>query len=198
MPFITTINYFEICGFSLNNHSVFTLLQVFFLSIVILKKVFMKHPIVIAIALLFFSCQTKSEKVFKKLETMNWLIGQWENKTPEGYLTEPWAKANDSTFLGQTYFIINEKDTVHAENIVLTQLKDELIYRPTIKGQNNDGPIDFLLTSDTENNFVFENQKHDYPQKITYKKVNNKSLVAIISGVQEGKPSTESYPMTKK
>ena len=158
----------------------------------------MKTSITIITILLLASCQTKSEQNFEKLEKMNWLIGQWENKTPEGLLIETWTKDNDSTFSGQTYFIKNEKDTVHSESIVLTQLKDELIYRPTVKGQNNDEPVDFNLTSDVENSYTFENPKHDYPQKIVYKKTNETSLVATISGKQQGKQSSESYPMIKK
>lgn len=158
----------------------------------------MKTLITIVTVLLFVSCQNKSANKFEKLEKMNWLVGQWENKTPEGLLTETWTKDNDSTFSGQTYFIKNEKDTVHSESIVLTQTKDELIYRPTVKGQNNDEPVDFKLTTDVENSFTFENPKHDFPQKIAYKKINEKALVATISGNQQGKPSSESYPMTKK
>ena len=144
------------------------------------------------------SCQNKSTHQYEKIEKMNWLVGRWENKSLDGLLTETWTKENDSTLSGKTYFIKNEKDTIHAESIVLKQLKEELIYSPTVKGQNNDEPVDFRLTSDAENSFTFENMKHDYPKKITYKKVNDKSLVATISGSQQGKPSSESYPMAKK
>ncbi len=158
----------------------------------------MKSTLIITISILLLSCQKKAERKFEKLEKMNWLIGQWENKTPEGYLTETWTKDNDSTFSGQSYFIINEKDTVHFESIVLMQVNDDLIYQPIVKGQNEDQPVDFKLTSDAEDSFTFENPKHDYPQKITYKKINNKSLTATISGLQQGKQSSESYPMTKK
>jgi len=148
--------------------------------------------------LLLASCQNKFAHQYDKLEKMNWLIGEWENKSADGLLTETWIKDNDSTFSGKTYFIKNEKDTVHSESIVLTQSKEDLIYRPTVKGQNNDEPVDFKLTSELENSFTFENLQHDYPQKITYKKVNDNSLVASISGKQQGKSSTESYPMRKK
>jgi hypothetical protein len=158
----------------------------------------MKNVIVIVVCVLFNSCQNKSEKNFEQLEKMNWLIGNWENKMDDGILSETWKKENDSTFSGTTYFIINKKDTVHSETILLTQLNDELIYRPTVKGQNDDKPIDFIMTSDSENTFVFENPKHNYPQKIVYKKVNENSLVATISGMQQGKQSTESYPMKRK
>lgn len=158
----------------------------------------MKSTLIITISILLLSCQNKAERKFEKLEKMNWLIGQWKNKTPEGYLTETWTKDNDSTFSGQSYFIINEKDTVHFESIVLMQVNDDLIYQPIVKGQNEDQPVDFKLISDAEDSFSFENPKHDYPQKITYKKINNKSLTATISGLQQGKQSSESYPMTKK
>ena len=158
----------------------------------------MKSTLIITITILLLSCQNKAERKFEKLEKMNWLIGQWENKTPEGYLTETWTKDNDSTFSGQSYFIIKEKDTLHFESIVLMQVNDDLIYQPIVKGQNENQPVDFKLISDAEDSFSFENPKHDYPQKITYKKINNKSLTATISGLQQGKQSSESYPMTKK
>ncbi|WP_396174136.1 DUF6265 family protein [Flavobacterium sp.] len=158
----------------------------------------MKNVIVIVVCVLFNSCQNKSEKNFEQLEKMNWLIGNWENKMDDGILSETWKKENDSTFSGESYFIINKKDTVHSETIILRQIKDELIYSPTVKGQNNDESVDFKLSSESENTFVFENPKHDYPQKIVYKKVDENSLIATISGIQQGKQSTESYPMKKK
>ena len=143
------------------------------------------------------SCQNKSEKKFDKLEKMNWLIGNWEQKLPEGLLTESWEKQNDSTFLGKSYFI-KSKDTIHSERIVLSQKNESLLYSPTVIGQNDEKAVTFKLTSDIENTFIFENPTHDYPQKITYKKINETNLKATISGKQNGKASNESYQMIKK
>jgi hypothetical protein len=149
-------------------------------------------------AMFFVSCKTdSSNKSFDELEKMSWLVGEWENKMPEGVLTETWTKSNDSSFIGKSFFI-HEKDTIHFEEIVLTQKGETLFYTPTVKGQNNDEPIEFKLTNSTENEFTFENPKHDYPQKIAYKKLNANNLVATISGKQQGKPSSESYPMKRK
>jgi hypothetical protein len=146
---------------------------------------------------MLFSCQGKKEHKYDKLEKMNWLVGNWENKMPEGILTEGWKKDNDSVFSGDSYFI-NPKDTIHFESIKLTQKGEELIYIATVPGQNKDEPVEFKLTSDTENVFTFENPAHDYPQKISYKKVDENNLVATISGKQQGKDSQESYPMKRK
>ncbi len=143
------------------------------------------------------SCQNKSEHQFEKLKKMEWLVGSWEQKLPDGTISETWKKENDSTFSGKSFFI-KEKDTIHLESIKLTQKADDLLYIPTVSGQNNNEPTTFTLTSDAENAFTFENPAHDYPQKISYKKVSDTNLIATISGKQQGKESKESYPMQKK
>ena len=179
--------------------------QIFY-SIVVSKKSKMKTfaslllitlLICFASSLTLVSCQNQSEKKFDKLEKMEWLVGNWEQKLPDGTLKETWTKQNDSTFSGDSYFI-NTKDTVHFESIMLTQKGGNLTYSATVIGQNDEQAIDFKLTSETGNTFTFENPAHDYPQKITYKKVSSDRLIAIISGKQQGKQTQESYPMAKK
>lgn len=158
------------------------------------KTIFLSTIIIIC----FVSCKNNtSHKKFDKLDKMNWLLGHWEQKLPDGTLIENWEIANDSTFTGQSYFI-NSKDTVHFESIKLVQKEEQLIYIATVLGQNNDEPVNFKQTTDAENVFTFENLKHDYPQKIVYKKINDINLIATISGKQLGKESQESYPMRKK
>ena len=72
-----------------------------------------------------------------------------------------------------------------------------LTYTATIKGQNDDKAVAFNLTTATEKQLVFENGKHDYPKKISYTQISKDSLIAEISGMQQGKPSTEKYRMGK-
>ena len=158
----------------------------------------MKKLIYILSIIFLVSCKNNSsENKFAKLEKMNWLIGNWEQTLPDGTLKETWTKQNDSTFSGDSYFI-NTKDTVHFESIKLVQTAEELNYIATVVGQNNEEPVAFKLTSDADNTFTFENLAHDYPQKISYKKVSETNLIATISGKQQGKDSKESYPMVKK
>ncbi|EIA09010.1 DUF6265 family protein [Flavobacterium frigoris] len=149
----------------------------------------------------FVSCKksdsNSSEDTEKeKIKTAHWLLGTWENKSAEGNLKEIWNKVNDSTYEGQSYFI-KGKDTIHFEKIQLQQIGEELTYAPTVRGQNNDKPVAFPLTNSNEKELIFENPKHDYPQKISYKNISKDSLVAEISGIQSGKPSSEKYIMKK-
>ena len=145
------------------------------------------------------SCQNKAGNAgkYEKMATMNWLLGNWENKMPEGDLFESWEKVDDSTFVGKSYFI-KEKDTLSFESIELLQKGEMLYYVPTVKGQNSDKPVTFKLTTATKKEFTFENPTHDYPQKIVFKKSGPNDLIATISGMQQGKQSSESYPMKKK
>jgi hypothetical protein len=150
----------------------------------------------ILLLLAIISCKNSETNEKEKIKATNWLLGKWENKVDEGILSESWKKLNDSTFQAESFFI-KDKDTLHFETITLQQKGEELFYTATVKGQNNDKPVSFNMTSETDKKLVFENPKHDYPQKITYTLINKDSLVAEISGIQLGKPSSEKFGMKK-
>jgi hypothetical protein len=150
----------------------------------------------ILLLLAIVSCKNSESNEKEKIKSVNWLLGKWENKVDEGVLSENWKRLNDSTFQAESFFI-KDKDTLHFENVMLQQKGENLTYSATVKGQNNDKSVSFNMTSETEKKLVFENPKHDYPQKITYTLINKDSLVAEISGIQLGKPSSEKFGMKK-
>lgn len=153
-----------------------------------------KTILILVIILTFTSCQ-KSKEV-SKIVVADWLLGNWENKSEDGNLLETWEKVNDSLFIGESYFI-KEKDTLHFEKIQLKQKDETLFYIATVKDQNNDKPVTFKHNDTIEKQLVFENPKHDFPQKISYSQITKDSIVIQISGIQQGKPSTERYSMKK-
>ncbi|WP_281635821.1 DUF6265 family protein [Flavobacterium marginilacus] len=142
------------------------------------------------------SCKNSETAEKDQIKSANWLLGKWESKIDDGDLSENWKQVNDSTFQGESFFI-KGKDTLHFESITLQQKGEELFYNATVKGQNENKAVPFRLTSKTEKQLVFENPKHDYPQKIIYTQISKDSLVASISGVQLGKPSAEKFGMKK-
>lgn len=151
----------------------------------------------LVLVLAVVSCQKKESVEKDKIKIADWIIGNWENTSPNGVLTENWEKLNDSTFNAYSYFI-KEKDTLHFETIVLAQKGETLTYFATVKGQNEDKAVAFSSTAESDKQLVFENAKHDYPQKITYTKGTNNTITAEISGNLNGKPSSEKFVMTKK
>ena len=150
----------------------------------------------ILILLVLISCKKEEATEKDKIKSADWLLGKWATKTSDGNLSESWKKLNDSTFQGESFFI-KGKDTLHFESIALQQKGEELLYNATVKGQNDNKAVSFRLTLADEKQLVFENPKHDYPQKITYTLIKKDSLVASISGIQLGKTSSEKFGMKK-
>ena len=148
--------------------------------------------------LALISCKNDDSKNSEKelIKTASWLLGKWESKSADGVLSEIWTKANDSTYQGASYFI-NAKDTIHFETIVLQQIGETLIYKATVKGQNHDKAVSFSQETPIENQLIFVNLKHDYPQKISYQKVANNKMITTISGVIEDKTTAEKHTLIK-
>jgi len=156
------------------------------------------YPITLAVCILAaVSCQKQAQKQQGQIAKAEWFLGNWENKTPQGDLSENWIKTNDSVFNGESYFT-KKNDTLFAETVVLSEKDGALLYTVTTKGQNGELPVAFKMTSATANQIVFENPAHDFPTKITYKLVHKDSLVAEISGLQGGKPASETFAMGRK
>lgn len=156
-----------------------------------MKKIIVFLVLITAIS----SCKNKTERV-NKLVQANWLIGRWENNSEQGNLLETWEKQNDSVYLGHSYFI-KGKDTLHFESVELKQKGENVYYIPVVRGQNDGKPVEFKMTASSPKQMTFQNLKHDYPQKIVYSQITVDSLVATVSGIQEGKQSIELYPMKK-
>ncbi|HET6559637.1 MAG TPA: DUF6265 family protein [Prolixibacteraceae bacterium] len=162
----------------------------------------MKNSVVRTAVLFFFllgcmpqekqKTELKNSEKYQMIETAQWLIGNWQNQSAKGLLTETWRKLDDSTMVGQSYFIAGA-DTLFLENIRLEQRKDILTYIPIVRDQNNGQAVYFTLTRSTDSVLVFENPEHDFPQKITYSIMANDSLIAEVSAVVDGKVKSQSF-----
>lgn len=157
----------------------------------------MKSFWLIVLSLLSVSCVEESSRPEKGgLKKLDWFIGSWSGETNESIYTETWKKVNDTLFTGQSYFI-NGSDTLSRETISLQQQDTSVFYIPLVEGQNDNKPVYFKLNFSDCTNAVFENPGHDFPQKITYELRNGDSLVATVSGLQEGKNRSFSFPMKR-
>lgn len=147
-------------------------------------------------AISIISCNSKKEEKPHEVEKAAWLLGSWENKTPEGNFTEYWEKANDSVYLGASYFV-KGKDTLFHETVELKEEKGVLNYIVSVHEQNAGKPVAFKLTKSAAQDLAFENKAHDYPSLIHYRLVRPDSIVATISGIQQGKPSQDVFTFKK-
>ncbi len=150
----------------------------------------------IVLSLLSASCVTENHKSEKAgLNKLDWFIGSWSGESSESIFTETWEKVSDTLFTGQSYFI-KGSDTLSSETISLQQHDTSVFYVPLVEGQNDNKPIFFKLTYSDGTNAVFENPEHDFPQKIVYQLKENDSLIATISGNNNGKIRSIRFPMS--
>ncbi len=143
---------------------------------------------------LLASCHNKPENKFEKINQVNWFLGEWDNKSKEADFTEIWEKATDSSYIAESFVLVN-KDTVFYEKIDLLERNDSLLYIVSVRNQNNEKPVAFHATSIKRDSITFENPKHDFPNKIVYRKIESDSMIATIYG-KNHKP--EFFPMKKK
>ena len=133
---------------------------------------------------------------YQIIERSHWLIGDWQSKSAKGILIETWHQLNDSTLAGKSYFM-SGADTLSLENIRLEQRMDKLFYIPTVKDQNMGQAVHFTMTRMTDSLMIFENPEHDFPQKISYSKVGNDSLMAEVSAMIDSKVKSQTFRMGK-
>lgn len=144
------------------------------------------------------SVETESTEArsFGELQKAEWLIGRWENNTPQGNLSETWMRKNDSVYTGTTHFVMNN-DTLFTESIELTERNGKLVYNAKVSTQNNGQPVPFTATQISDKLIEFVNPTHDYPNNITYKRISADSVVAVLSGIEDGQQKQEEFGMKR-
>jgi hypothetical protein len=133
-------------------------------------------------------------KDHNNLNSASWLIGVWVYQSPKGDIFESWKKLNDSLFVGHSYTMVGS-DTITAEEIRLVEQNGDVNYIPSVPDQNMGLPVKFKLISMTDNELIFENPEHDFPQRILYQRLTDDSLVAEISGPMKGEHRSQRFPM---
>lgn len=150
----------------------------------------MKQVFVLFILLSFLgSCQ-------KDPESPGWLLGSWHNTTTRMDAQEHWKKV-DATVFEVESFILVQRDTVFYEHVDLKKTSKGWDYIVSVRDQNKEKPVCFSSTYIGSDSLVFENSKHDFPNRIVYKKIKADSLVATIFGTQNGKAISEIFPFKK-
>ncbi len=150
---------------------------------------------------LILSCSPATEKEaggvnLLEPELTNWLVGNWEFTQSQIPTFETWKKENDSTLSGYSYAVRNG-DTIVTERLLWQIREGESYYIPTVDGQNDNEAILFKLSSSLANQWIFENPTHDFPQKITYTKIDENQLTAEISAQTDSSERKITFPMRR-
>jgi hypothetical protein len=128
------------------------------------------------------------------LKKISWLAGKWSMKKNETTIVEQWSFFNGS--LKCMSYEVKGIDTTLIENASINCVggKNVFTYYPEKKSKNGESePVHFVLISEENDTFVFENKEHDYPQRVVYQKVNDHECHAWIEGKENGKQQQIDY-----
>jgi hypothetical protein len=110
---------------------------------------------------------------------LSWMSGCWEVNDNGVVTTERWAKPTENLMIGSSQTVKNGK-TVSFEFLRVVNNGNGLVYVALPSSANEPTPFPFLKMSEKE--IVFENLKHDFPQRIIYRQTSLDSLFARIEG----------------
>ena len=127
-------------------------------------------------------CSFISADTFSGLQRL--VGGTWKMKNSNGYSCEKWIKV-DNNELSSVAFDIKGKDTTVLERVKLINKAGHITYNVT--GSKSGEKNSFKLTSAKNNQFIFEDPKHDFPQRIIYHLVKPNELHAWIDGKYNGR-----------
>ena len=105
-------------------------------------------------------------------------------------IEEHWSRPAAGTMIGYSRTMKGGKTVFH-EFMRIDVQGDTVVYNAR-EGAKNATP--FRATTLTEDEVIFENPQHDFPQRILYRRTAD-GLTARIDGVEKGKPKSEDFPM---
>jgi hypothetical protein len=139
----------------------------------------MRMSIVIVVGLM--ASGTAGAVATNGIERVAWLHGCWESVSGDRIIEEQWTAPRAGTMLeaGRT---VRGATLVEYEFVVLRERDDRLAYLAHPSGQP---AAEFLSIIVEPDRVVFENQGHDFPQRVGYQR-NGAILDAWIEGAQDG------------
>ena len=136
--------------------------------------------------LLMLGHQTFSQSSFP-----SFLKGTWKQENTDVY--EHWDSLNAGTLKGFSY-ILKDGNMKVSEYLDLTSKNNLLTYTATVVRQNGGKSVSFKQ-SKGGNEFVFENQAHDFPKKLVYKRITATEMQVEVS---DGKDKVEIFKLFKQ
>jgi hypothetical protein len=117
-----------------------------------------------------------------RIERVAWLQGCWAMDRGGRLVEEQWLAPRASSMLGVGR-TTGGSTLVEYEMVLIRERGDQLSYEAHPSEQE---PAVFMSTAIGDRSIVFENLKHDFPQRVGYERKAADQLIAWIEGPQNG------------
>lgn len=125
-----------------------------------------------------------------RVDRVAWLQGCWEMADGGRVVEEQWLSPRASSMLGVGR-TTRGTTLIEYEMVLISERGNQLSYEAHPSDQQ---PAVFLSTMVGERTVVFENLKHDFPQRIGYERTTPDRLLAWVEGPQNGQTRRIEYP----
>jgi len=150
-------------------------------------------PYSMVCALLLFCGGALAQEKKATIADFTWLAGCWDGSGNGRESIEQWMKPAGGTMLGMSRTVVNGK-TVAYEFVQIREQDGGLFYVAKPSGQ---AEASFKLVKYGNQEAVFENPQHDFPQRVIYRLEKDGSLAAAIEGMSKGKLKKIDFPMKR-
>ena len=129
------------------------------------------------------------------IDDLAWLKGCWTSNHDGRTITEHWLKPAGGTMLGISRTVADGKMVEFEFMQIRAEANGEIRFIAKPSGQPE---ATFKLIKGGEREVIFENPKHDFPQRVIYRLQTDGSLLGRIEGVSQGKEKAVDFPMSRE
>jgi len=130
-----------------------------------------------------------SDRAESPLNGLAWLAGSWKSEEAGQCSEEHWMQPAGETMLGVSRTVSNGTTTFF-EFLRIESHPDGVFYLASPKGRQP--PTPFKLVTLQDEQVVFANPEHDFPQRIVYRRQGNE-LHGRIEGIDQSRPRSEEW-----
>jgi hypothetical protein len=143
--------------------------------------------IILLLMLITLSSYSQDDSIIKLFP------GKWKMNVEGAVIFEEWKKVSETEFTGMSYSLNGGEKNI-SENLCLKRFANQWAYVAVPKNQTI---TLFALVEHTTNKFIFENNEHDFPQRIIYEFKYKDELTATVEGIVDGKLEQEKFHFTR-
>jgi hypothetical protein len=125
-----------------------------------------------------------------RVDRVAWLQGCWSMQSGDRTVEEQWLSPRASSMLGVGR-TTRGSTLIEYEMVLIRERGTQLSYEAHPSEQD---PAIFMSAAIGDRSIVFENLKHEFPQRIGYERQSADRLLAWVEGPQNGQTKRIEYP----